>query len=442
MRDSLALPTLAIVAGTSLFTSSALSSPNSPPPTIPQTSGTLRAFPAAEGFGATATGGRGGEVVHVTTLADAGPGSFRDAVSQSHRLVVFDVGGLIRLKSNVAVSSDITVLGQTAPGDGIALYGRSLSLSGSTNIILRYLRTRQGIEGDKGKCSVNMHKSAHLMLDHVSIQWGRWDCLGITEGGHDITLQHCLIGEGLDPQRFGALIDSVNNITLSHNLWLNNQSRNPKAKGTIQYINNVVYNWGASGLVGGHSGADHQLDVIGNYFIKGPSSGDHFLAMFTATDHVFQQDNLTDMNCDGQLNGRPVVPADFGTSTNAATLVNAAFMRPAIPVTVESPQAAYAKIVAGAGCSLHRDAIDTRLIGQLTSLGKEGKIVHSETEVGGHGELKGGEPAASSLKDGIPDTWKTAHHLDLKDTKLAQTLASDGYTWLEHYASEIVAERP
>src|ERR1035438_9148260 len=96
------------------------------------------AFSGAEGFGQFASGGSGGETVHVTTLDDSGPGSFRDAVSKPNRTVVFDVGGIIRLKSNVAVSSRITLDGKTAPGDGITLYGRSVSFSRQNNVIVRY----------------------------------------------------------------------------------------------------------------------------------------------------------------------------------------------------------------------------------------------------------------------------------------------------------------
>ena len=190
------------------------------------------AFPGAEGFGQFATGGNGGETVHVTTLDDSGPGSFRDAVSKPNRTVVFDVGGVIRLKSNVAVSSHITLDGQTAPGDGVTLYGRSVSFSGQNNVIVRYLRFREGIAGDKGKCSVDLSGGGDMIFDHCSIEWGRWDCLGLTQGSHDITFQNCIIGEGVDPQRFGSLSDTITNITYSHNLWINNQSRNPKAKGT------------------------------------------------------------------------------------------------------------------------------------------------------------------------------------------------------------------
>lgn len=345
------------------------------------------AFPGAEGFGAVATGGRNGEFYHVTNLDDAGPGTLREAVSRPRRTVVFDVGGVIRLQSNLAFSSDLTLLGQTAPGNGITIYGRSVSLSGCTNIILRYLRFREGIAGDRGKCSINLAGGRDMIFDHVSIEWGRWDCLGLTRGSHDITFQNCILGQGIDPQCFGALVDSVTNITFSHNLWIDNKSRNPKAKGTVQYINNVVYNWGVNGLVGGHSESGHQLDVIGNYFIKGPSSNDRFAGMFTATDHVFLKDNYLQTNRSDRLGGRLITEAAFRDSGGAPTFVSAPQLHPAVPVTVDSPAEAWEKIVKDAGCSLHRDAVDQQLIAELCSLGGRGRIIRNEAEVGGLAEL-------------------------------------------------------
>jgi pectate lyase len=345
------------------------------------------AFPGAEGFGQFATGGNGGETVHVTTLDDSGPGSFRDAVSKPNRTVVFDVGGIIRLKSNIAVSSRVTLDGQDAPGGGVTIYGRSVSFSGQSNVIVRYLRFREGIAGDRGKCSMNLSGGSDMIFDHCSIEWGRWDCLGLTQGSHDITFQNCIIGEGVDPQRFGSLSDSVTNITYSHNLWINNQSRNPKAKGTIQYINNVVYNWGVCGLVGGHSAANHFLDAIGNYFIAGPNSNSRAIGEFTATDHVFQKDNFADTDKDGKLNGRPVVAEDFGSGENAPTLMTNLTVAPQIAVTIESATSALSNVLAHAGCSLHRDAVDARLIDAVQSFGTRGKIIHDEAEVGGLGEL-------------------------------------------------------
>jgi len=363
---------------------------------LAQAEGKPLAFSGAEGLGQFASGGSGGETVHVTTLDDSGTNSFRDAVSKPNRTVVFDVGGVIRLKSNVAVSSRITLDGQNAPGEGVTIYGRSVSFSGQNDVIVRYLRFREGIAGDRGKCSVNLSGGSDMIFDHCSIEWGRWDCLGLTQGSHDITFQNCIIGEGVDPQRFGSLSDSVTNITYSHNLWINNQSRNPKAKGTIQYINNVVYNWGVCGLVGGHSGADHFLDAIGNYFIAGPNSGPHFTGEYKGTDHVFQKDNFADTDKDGKLNGRLVVAEDFGSGENAPTLMTNLTVAPQIAVTIESAQMALSNVLANAGCSLHRDAVDARLIDAVQSFGTRGKIIHDEAETGG--------------MDGLPE----AHNLPTK----------------------------
>ena len=341
------------------------------------------AFPGAEGFGRFATGGSGGETVHVTTLADAGPGSLRAAVSRPDRTIVFDVGGVIRLKSNLAVSSRLTLDGTGAPGDGITLYGRSVSFSGQKNIIVRYLRFREGIAGDQRKCSVNLSGGDDMIFDHCSIEWGRWDCLGLTQGSHDITFQNCIIGEGVNPQRFGSLADGVTKITFTHNLWINNQSRNPKAKGGIQYLNNVVYNWGVCGLVGGHSRAEHFQDVVGNYFIAGPNSNQHAVGECTPTDHIYLRDNFADLDKDGKLNGRELVPADFGRGAGAPTFVAAPGNGPLDGLKIESAAAALTNVLAHAGSSLHRDAVDARLIDAVQSFGTRGKIIHDEAEIGG-----------------------------------------------------------
>lgn len=408
----------------------------------------LPAFPGAEGFGARATGGRGGAVYRVTTLADAGPGSLRDAVSRPDRIVVFAIGGTIRLTSDIQASDNLTLAGETAPGEGICLYGRSVSLGGHSNLIIRYLRFREGIGGDRGKKSLGMDHAGNIIIDHCSIEWGRWDDLGLTVNSHDITVQYCLLAEGIHPQSFGALIDTVNNVTLSHNLWMSNESRNPKAKGTIQYINNVVYNWGETGLCGGHSAGDHFLDVIGNYFIGGPSSNDRLAGQFFATDHVYHDGNLADLNADGKLDGAPVTAADFHRADEktytAPTFMPAPAMHPEIPVTVDSANAAYEKIVAGVGCALRRDSVDSRLIRELTSLGKMGKTLphtdaRGETLAGGLGEVHGGTAPIDTDGDGLPDDWEIAHHLDPRDAADAMKLTPSGYTNLESYCHQLVA---
>jgi pectate lyase len=409
-----------------------------PTPKAKAATSAIPAFPGAEGFGATATGGRGYPVYEVTTLEDYGPkdkpipGSFRDAVSEPNRTIVFRVGGLITMKGNLAASENLTIAGQTAPGEGIVLYGRGISLSGKKNVIVRYVRFRMSITGDRGKCSVRIDKGSNMILDHCSIEWGRWDSMGITNGSHDITVQNCMIGESINPQRFGAIVDSVENVTLAKNLWLHNSSRNPKAKGSIQYINNVVYNWGGTGLAGGHSAADRELDVINNYFVAGPSS--HVggaIGGFAASDHVYQVGNLVDDDKDGKLNGRPVVESDFKAE---ATFVAKSFLAPAIPVKVVSAEDAFKNAVAGAGASLARDAVDTRLAGDAASLGTKGKIVKDENEAGGQPAVKGGEAPVDSDHDGMPDEWEKKYGLNPKDmTDGVLDKDGDGYTNVEEY---------
>src|SRR4029079_4110809 len=111
------------------------------------------------------------------------------------------------LKSPLSIGSNTTIAGQSAPGDGIAVVGNSVSLSNSSNIIIRYVRFREGMTGPKGKCSININKGSNIILDHCSIEWGRWDCLGVTESS-TVTIQWCIIGEGIDPQRFGCLCET------------------------------------------------------------------------------------------------------------------------------------------------------------------------------------------------------------------------------------------
>ena len=375
------------------------------------------AFPGAEGFASHTTGGRGGEVYHVTTLNDSGPGSLRDAASKGHRTIVFDVGGYIELKSILSFPSDLTIAGQTAPGQGIGTRGSEVSFSKSTNDIVRYIRFRQGnTPKQEKKSAVDILSGSNMIFDHVSIEWGRWDCLDMNKST-DMTFQYCIIGQGVSPQRFGCLCQSAH-ITFSHNLWINNQSRNPKAKGTVQYVNNVVYNWGgAGGFVEGHSAADSYDDVVNNYFIAGPSSAKgHAFAMGKPTDKVYSSGNMIDLDTDGVLNGRPVADADLGD----ITVQKAPFST--LPSQIDSAADAYAKVLAGAGCSLHRDSVDQSLIDQVKSSGKEGKLIEDVAEIGGPGTIEGGTAPADSGLAAI-----------LKDPKSVTELNKDGYTALEVY---------
>ncbi|WP_158995654.1 polysaccharide lyase family 1 protein [Mucilaginibacter sp. L196] len=391
-------------------------------------------FPGAEGFGRFASGARGGNVYKVTNLNDSGNGSFRDAVSQPKRTVIFDVSGVIKINEKIKVAPDITIAGQTAPGAGITVYGNSVSFS--SNSIVRYMRFRGSDNMPRGACVVVADSLDKLILDHISIEWGRWDNLHI-KNSTNVTLQYCMVADGINPQRFGALLENPRFVTIHHCLWADNQSRNPKAKAKIEYVNNVIYNWGVSGLVGGHSAEDHYQDIAGNYFIAGPNSSNNFLAMFTATDHVYQHDNMVDMNKDGILNGRAITTEEF--VKEKATLLSQPTLLTANDVKIGTPKDAYKIVIAQAGASLNRDAIDNRILGYVTSLGKAGKIINSVVEAGGQPEVI---EVRTNLKDqdgdGVPDDWEISNHLNPNDPADAQAVNASGYSNLEIYLNSLV----
>jgi len=392
------------------------------------------AFKGADGFGKFAKGGRGGSVYHVTNLDDSGTGSLRDAVSQPKRTIVFDVCGVINIKSKLSAASEITIAGQTAPGEGITVYGDGITFKGADNVIVRYIRFRGSINMSKGTCTLAADDAHDVIFDHVSVEWGRWDNLHI-QNSKDMTLQYCIIGEGIDPQIFGALLERPTNLTIHHSLWINNQSRNPKAKAGIEYVNNVIYNWGGSGFVGGHSSADNYQDLVNNYMIAGPNSSNNFLTMFTATDHVYHQGNMVDLNKDSQLNGRLITNEEF--QKTGATLEPKPHNVAMNPKSIEKPENALKTVISEAGASLHRDAIDNRLIDCVKSLGKTGKIIRSEVEVGGQPSI----PSVKGLKDtdgdGIPDSWEKAHKLNPNDPSDGSKITTNGYSNLEIYINEL-----
>jgi hypothetical protein len=337
--------------------------------TIPAATGNVY---TPQGYGAVATGGT--TVFHVTNLNDSGAGSLRDALSASGRRVVFDVAGTITITSSLVIKSNTTIDGTTAPGMGITVTGYNTSMSGASNVVIRNIRFREDVTGPSGKTSLQGAPANTVMIDHCTMEWGRWDCMEFTSGSHDITIQYCIIGQGIDPQYFGCLIDAGDRISIHHNLWIGNNNRNPKLKGNCQYINNVVYNWGsAGGLQGGHSSAPWKSDVLGNYFIKGPSSGnDNWAFDCTSNDQWFTSDNLIDLDKNGSLNGSAITTAQYNTL--GVTLLTSLQHSPSAPVTVDSANAAVSKAAAGNyGCQ-PLDAYDMTEVSFLKSYGTTGKI--------------------------------------------------------------------
>ena len=415
----------------------------------------LLAFPGAEGFGRFATGGRGGEIYHVTNLNDSGEGSLRDAVSQSNRIVVFDVSGVIKLKSTLIFKGDLTVLGQTAPGEGIQVYGNRVSFSGASNLIVQHMRFRMGKGGDSGKDACGVANGQNMIFDHISALWGRDECFSISWDNKgvvptDITIQNSIIGQGLQTHSCGGLIQTEGGVTLYRNLYIENKTRNPKVKGLNQFVNNVVYNWGNGGcyLMGGDSKGNSWADLRNNYFVKGPWEAN--VSPFSNGNENFQfysNGNIYDDNKNGVADGTAYTGTGGGnqvSSLNAFTGIPKP--HPAIS-NLMSAQDALNWIIKNVGPTLPvRDEVDQYLIDELESLGTKGSKggISSEKELphGGTGTLYSGEKPLDTDHDGIPDEWEKANRLNENDPADAAKIASNGYANIENYVHSLTGPYP
>ena len=262
------------------------------------------AFPGAQGWGRFATGGRTGSVYHVTNLNDSGSGSLRDAVSQPNRIVVFDVAGVININSRIVFSANLYVAGQTAPGEGITVYGDGVSFSGASNIIVRYMRFRMGHKGSSGKDAGGLANGANMIFDHCSFSWGLDETFSINPDGkgvtpENITLSNSIIGQGLLTHSAGGLMQA-NYISLVGNLYCDNATRNNKIKGINQYANNIVYNWkNGAYIMGGDSEGTSYTNIQSNLFINGPAVGGDAFTGGNSDFHCYADDNWQDRNRDG-----------------------------------------------------------------------------------------------------------------------------------------------
>ena len=263
------------------------------------------AFPGAEGFGKFATGARGGSVYHVTTLADSGAGSFRDAVSVSGRTVVFDIGGVIDYQApRYAPKANITIAGQTAPGGGITIYGNGLSFSGANNNICRFIRVREGIVGDSGTDAMGIANGNTMIFDHITSSWGRDETFSISGSITNITIQSAIISQGLQGHSAGGLIQTDGGVSILRTLYIDNDTRNPKVKGVNEYVNNVICNWETIGYnMGGDSAGESFVNNFNNYFICGQASSSSAITGGNIDFHIYATNNWYDGNKDGVLNG-------------------------------------------------------------------------------------------------------------------------------------------
>ena len=457
---------------------------------------TIPAFPGAEGGGAFTTGGRGGKVYVVTSLADNGPGSFREACEQGGaRIIVFNVSGIIHLKSPVSIRAPyISIEGQTAPGDGICIAGESVWID-THDVVVRYMRFRRGetnvLRRDDG---LGGNPVGNIMIDHVSASWGLDECMSIYRHVYDrhgvkqeklptvnVTIQNSIFSEALDTYNhaFGSTIGGRNS-TFMRNLWANNVARNPSVgmDGDFGFVNNVVFNWWNRSADGGDNKSF--FNFINNYYKPGPitpldkpighrilkpESGrspgtkDQYGKVYVHGNIMEGNDAVTKDNWNGGVQVQEM--PDAGKYTDS---IRSDKPFPIAPVTTLTATEAYSYVLANAGANLpRRDPVDKRIVEDV----RTGKIAYSEknqppeggqfikrrlpadsykqgiisdiSQVGGYPEYKG-TPYKDSDNDGIPDSWEKAHGLNPADPADASLIPKNGggYSNIEIYLNSVV----
>lgn len=363
------------------------------------------AFPGAQGGGMNATGGRGGKVYIVTSLDDGNqPGTLRYAVEQKGpRIIVFNVSGTIYLKSDLRIkNNDLTIAGQTAPGDGICIAHYPVSVS-ANNVIMRYLRFRMGDESilgtaeSDGADALGGRQIENIIVDHCSISWCTDECASFYDT-KDFTMQWCIISESLrlsghskGPHGYGAIWGGVN-ASFHHNLMAHHDSRTPRFGSGVKYQgkertdmrNNVIYNWSGNGCYGG---AAMHINIVNNYYKPGPATDPKVANRVMAIDISTTDGDFSPIK--GVLGKYyitgNVFPAGHHLTGEAAAAVTrdnwngirnntgADFSKLKITspvevdaVTTHSAEKAYELVLLYAGCSLKRDVVDTRIVDETT----------------------------------------------------------------------------
>ncbi|MEN3323185.1 pectinesterase family protein [Mariniflexile soesokkakense] len=411
------------------------------------------AFPTAEGFGQYASGGRGGLIYKVTNLNDGGEGSLRKGILKNGpRIIVFDVSGTIELQRNLDINKgDLTILGQTAPGEGITIKGYPFTIK-ADNVIVRYIRFRMGdtfkVEGDALGC----RNANNVIIDHCSISWGT-DENASFYNNKNFTLQWCVISEALNrsvhkkgAHGYGGIWGGVN-ASFHHNLIASNNSRNPRFSGSsttensenefVDFRNNVIYNWGANNIYGGEKGT---YNIINNYFKSGPATTSSKLDRIVSPSEPYGKFYVDGNYVNGygaitKNNWNGGVQCDNPEATKLNSPIN-------ISENIKTSSAidAYEEVLKNAGVNLFRDAVDARIVHNTKegSANYKNGIIDSQENVGGWPILKSEKAKVDSDEDGMPDEWEVQKKLDPKASDAILNTLDKNYTNIEVYTNSLI----
>ncbi len=411
----------------------------------------LRAFPGAEGYGACTPGGRGGKTLAVTTLEDYVPGkeaviegSLRAAITtEGPRCILFRVSGTIRLKADLYIDKPfVTIAGQSAPGGGICIRDYQVVLA-AHDIIIRHMRFRSGSATQKEQMAVGIFGGSNSILDHCSMSWAIDEVMS-SFGAHDISVQWSIIAEGLSKSYHpkgehskGSILAGDGGISLHHCVYAHNAARNPRVHGIVlDFRNNVLYNWGYR--CGYTREAPCFVNYINNYFKPGPSTNaKQRTRLFEPGDdtvRMFWEGNVLDgFPLETQDNRKMIAAPKPWKRDDLVARVLAKEAFPCPPVRTDTADVALERILSDCGATLpKRDRLDSQLTDDIRN--GTGKIIDSESELGGWPVLESTPPDVDSDADGMPDAWEQEHGLSSRVSNGGAADAdNDGYTDLEEF---------
>lgn len=423
----------------------------------------MLSFPGAEGAGANTTGGRGGDVYYVTTLADANTaGTLRYGINNAPaggRTICFAVSGNIALNSTLTINKpNITVAGQTAPGDGICIQDESFNIA-ANNIIVRHMRTRLGTNNLAEADGMWINGGTNIIVDHLSASWSVDETLSTSRSVANLTVQNCFINESLKnsihikgEHGYGGIISAAADATYSyhHNLYAHNSSRNPRVgsdsqAGTLRldFRNNVVYDWGFYAGYSGDTNENVEMNYVSNYFVAGPISTQTKAFVGGAiTTSIYQSGNFIDNNKDNLFNGSNTGWGMFG---GAFTQLAAPLAVPAMPT--DTPSVALQRVMAQSGAMpWRRDPVDQRVIASFRNhVGTTIDFINPTTFAGDYitnGTDIGVNPwptlasetaPVDTDSDGMPNWWELSVGLNPNNAADRNNIDVSGYTELEVY---------